>query len=52
MVMVVAVVLAIFLGGGRALVRVLRGKPAAAEPEFLSLHLAQQNEPARFRPES
>jgi hypothetical protein len=38
-----AVLLGLFLGGGRALIRVLQGKPAAVEPEFLSLHLAPQN---------
>jgi hypothetical protein len=38
-----AVLLGLFLGGGRALIRVLQGKPASAEPEFLSLHLANQN---------
>jgi hypothetical protein len=38
-----AVLLGLFLGAGRALVRVLRGKPAAGEPEFLSLHLSNQN---------
>jgi len=38
-----AVLLGLFLGGGRALVRVMMGKPAATEPEFLSLHLAPQN---------
>ena len=38
-----AVLLGLFLGGGRALIRVLQGKPAAAEPEFLSLHLSNQN---------
>ncbi len=38
-----AVLLGLFLGGGRALIRVLQGKPAAAEPEFLSLHLSAQN---------
>jgi hypothetical protein len=38
-----AVLLGLFLGGGRALIRVMRGKSAAAEPEFLSLHLANQN---------
>jgi hypothetical protein len=38
-----AVLLGLFLGGGRALIRVMQGKPAAAEPEFLSLHLATQN---------
>jgi hypothetical protein len=38
-----AVLLGLFLGGARALVRVLQGKPAASEPEFLSLHLSNQN---------
>jgi hypothetical protein len=43
-----AVLLGLFLGFGRAWFRVLRGKPAAMEVEFLSLHLAPQNEPAQF----
>ena len=34
-----AVVLGIFLGGARAGLRVLQGKPAASEPEFLSINL-------------
>lgn len=38
-----AILLGLFLGGGRAAIRVLQGKPAAVEPEFLSLHLAPQN---------
>ena len=38
-----ALLLGIFLGGGRALIRILRGKPAATETEFLSLHLESQN---------
>lgn len=38
-----AVLLGLFLGGARALIRVLQGKPAASEPEFLSLHLSNQN---------
>lgn len=38
-----AVLLGLFLGGGRALVRKLQGKPASTELEFLSLHLANQN---------
>jgi hypothetical protein len=38
-----AVLLGLFLGGGRALMRRLQGKPAATEPEFLSLHLSSQN---------
>jgi hypothetical protein len=44
-----AVMLGLFLGFGRAWFRVLRGKPAAMEAEFLSLHLAPQNKPAVFR---
>jgi hypothetical protein len=43
-----AVLLGLFLGVGRATFRVMRGKPAALEPEFLSLHLSAQNEPAQF----
>ena len=35
-----AIVLALFLGGGRALVRVMQGKPAATEPEFLRIDLS------------
>ena len=34
-----AVLLGLFLGGGRAAIRVLLGKPAATEPEFLRLGL-------------
>jgi hypothetical protein len=34
-----AVVLGLFLGGGRAAIRVLQGKPAASEPEFLRIDL-------------
>jgi hypothetical protein len=48
--MATAVLLGLFLGVGRATFRVMRGKPAAAEPEFLSLHLAPQNKPAQFHP--
>jgi hypothetical protein len=44
-----AVLLGLFLGFGRAWFRVLRGKPAAVEVEFLSLHLAPQNKPAVFQ---
>jgi hypothetical protein len=32
-------VLGLFFGGGRALIRVLQGKPAASEPEFLRIDL-------------
>lgn len=34
-----AILLGLFLGGGRAAIRVLMGKPAATEPEFLRLGL-------------
>ncbi len=37
--MLAAVLLGLFLGGGRAAIRVLMGKPAATEPEFLRLDL-------------
>lgn len=38
-----AILLGLFLGGGRALVRILRGKPVSAvsEEEFISLHLSR-----------
>ena len=35
-----AVVLALFFGGARAAVRVMQGKPAATEPEFLRIDLS------------
>jgi hypothetical protein len=34
-----AVILGLFFGGGRALIRVMRGKDAASEPEFLTIDL-------------
>jgi hypothetical protein len=34
------VVLGLFFGGGRALIRVMQGKPAATEPEFLHIDLS------------
>ena len=43
-----AVLLGLFLGGGRAMIRVMRGKSAAVEPEFLSLHLDAENKPVEF----
>jgi len=45
-----AVLLGLFLGYGRAAVRVLRGKSAAVEPEFLALHLAPQNATPKIDP--
>ena len=35
----IALVLGFFFGGGRATIRVLQGKPAATEPEFLRINL-------------
>ena len=43
-----AVLLGLFLGGGRAMIRVMRGKTAAVEPEFLSLHLDTESKAAQF----
>ena len=40
-----AIILGLFLGGGRAAIRVLQGKPAATEPEFLSINLRGQAAP-------
>ena len=45
-----ALFVGLFLGFGRAAIRVLQGKPAAVESEFLSLHLAPQNAPPQFGP--
>ena len=46
-----AVALGLILGFGRAGLRMLQGKPAAVEVEFLSLHLAPQNAAPRMGPE-
>jgi len=40
-----AIVLGLFFGGGRAAIRVLQGKPAATEPEFLRIDLSGRAEP-------
>ena len=40
-----AVLLGLFLGGARAGVRVLMGKPAASEPEFLTINLRGRSSP-------
>jgi len=47
-----AVILGLFFGGGRALIRIARGKPAAAEVEFLSLHRLNQNAKVVYTPVS
>jgi hypothetical protein len=46
---VAAVVLALFFGGARAAIRVMQGKPAATEPEFLRIDLSGR--PARIQPD-
>jgi hypothetical protein len=46
-----AVILALFFGGGRALIRVMQGKPAAMEAEFLHIDLREgPGEGERFKP--
>jgi hypothetical protein len=40
-----AVVLALFFGGARAAIRVMQGKPAATEPEFLRIDLSGRAAP-------
>jgi hypothetical protein len=45
--MLAAILLAVFLGGARAGIRVLQGKPAATEPEFLTINLRGQAKPLR-----
>ena len=45
-----AVILGLFLGFGRAAIRVMQGKPAATEPEFLRIDLSGQS--AKIRMES
>jgi hypothetical protein len=44
-----AVVLALFFGGARAAIRVMQGKPAATEPEFLRIDLSGRT--ARIQPD-
>ena len=49
--MLAAVVLGLFFGGGRAAIRVLQGKPAASEPEFLGINLREgPGEGGSFKP--
>jgi hypothetical protein len=45
-----AVILGLFLGAGRAGWRVMHGKPAAAEPEFLRIDLSGSS--PSIRPDS
>ena len=44
-----AIVIALFLGGARAAIRVMQGKPAATEPEFLRIDLSGRA--ARIQPD-
>jgi hypothetical protein len=49
--MAAATVLGLFFGGGRAMVRILQGKPAASEPEFLRIDLRDRpGEQGSFKP--
>ena len=49
--MLAAVVLGLFFGGGRAALRMLQGKPAATEPEFLRINLREgPGEGGTFKP--
>lgn len=45
-----AIVLGLFFGAGRAAIRVLQGKPAASEPEFLRIDLSGVSAKLRTRP--
>ncbi len=47
-----ALVLGLFFGGGRALIRVLQGKPAYTEPEFLHIDLRGRPHQIRTGPQS
>ncbi len=42
-----ALVIGLFLGGGRAAIRVMQGKSAASEPEFLTIDLSGRPEPLK-----
>lgn len=49
---VAMLVLGLFFGGGRALIRVMQGKPAATEPEFLHIDLREAGHKRLGGPES
>jgi len=49
---VASIVLALFFGGGRALIRVMQGKPAYTEPEFLHIDLRGRPHQIRTGPPS
>ena len=44
-----ALLLGLFLGGARAGLRVMMGKPAASEPEFLTINLRGRSSPLLSR---
>ena len=46
-----ALLLGLFLGGARAGIRVLMGKPAASEPEFLTINLRGRSSPLLSPPD-
>jgi hypothetical protein len=46
-----AIILGLFLGFGRAAIRVMQGKPAATEPEFLRIDLSGQSAKIRIEGE-
>lgn len=49
--MLATLVMGLFFGGGRAAIRVLQGKPAATEPEFLGINLREgPGEGGTFKP--
>lgn len=45
-----AIVLGLFFGAGRAAIRVMQGKPAASEPEFLRIDLSGASAKLRTKP--
>jgi hypothetical protein len=49
---VAMLVLGLFFGYGRALVRVMQGKPAAREPEFLRIDLREAGKTRLRDPEA
>ena len=48
--MTAAVILGLFLGGARAGIRMLQGKPAASEPEFLRIDLSGRSAKLHIEP--
>lgn len=50
--MTAAVILGLFLGGARAGIRMLQGKPAASEPEFLRIDLSGRSAKLHVEPDA